>query len=396
MRRSETTILLVSPPLSAQTDTGRVLGSVVDPTQAVLVDAAVAITDTQRGITRATVTNSSGEFLVPNLLPGIYLVRVSAPGFRSVVRENIGLEVAQDIRIDFVLPPGDTQQTVTVNEEAPLVDATSAVLGGTLTNQTINEMPLNGRNFMNLLQLRPGVMIMPGGGKWSQTTNGLRVDHNVYIVDGIDSIEGFSALSVVNGNSFSGDTSSSLPIDAIQEFNTQQNPKAEYGWKPGAIVNIGIRSGTNELHGTAYAFGRYGALDAANPFIQPGQPKQVTQLEQFGTTVGGPIRKDKLFFFGAYEGQRELIGAPATYLVPTTASLGGNVANSLTDACNSVAAAKRNPLSLAMAGMDASCTVVSPQANLFQSGTSLNYVPIVPLDTQPCGRRITTLTSGTT
>lgn len=236
------TILLVSPPLSAQTDTGRVLGSVVDPTQAVLVDAAVAITDTQRGITRATVTNSSGEFLVPNLLPGIYLVRVSAPGFRSVVRENIGLEVAQDIRIDFVLPPGDTQQTVTVNEEAPLVDATSAVLGGTLTNQTINEMPLNGRNFMNLLQLRPGVMIMPGGGKWSQTTNGLRVDHNVYIVDGIDSIEGFSALSVVNGNSFSGDTSSSLPIDAIQEFNTQQNPKAEYGWKPGAIVNIGIRS----------------------------------------------------------------------------------------------------------------------------------------------------------
>lgn len=185
---------------------------------------------------------------MPNLLPGIYLVRVSAPGFRSVVRENIGLEVAQDIRIDFVLPPGDTQQTVTVNEEAPLVDATSAVLGGTLTNQTINEMPLNGRNFMNLLQLRPGVMIMPGGGKWSQTTNGLRVDHNVYIVDGIDSIEGFSALSVVNGNSFSGDTSSSLPIDAIQEFNTQQNPKAEYGWKPGAIVNIGIRSGTNELH----------------------------------------------------------------------------------------------------------------------------------------------------
>jgi len=91
------TILLVSPPLSAQTDTGRVLGSVVDPTQAVLVDAAVAITDTQRGITRTTVTNSSGEFLVPNLLPGIYLVRVSAPGFRSVVRENIGLEVAQDM-----------------------------------------------------------------------------------------------------------------------------------------------------------------------------------------------------------------------------------------------------------------------------------------------------------
>ena len=127
-------------------------------------------------------------------------------------------------------------------------------------------------------------------------------------MDGIDSIEGFSALSVINGNSFSGDTSSTLPIDAIQEFNTQQNPKAEYGWKPGAIVNIGIKSGTNSLHGTAYTFGRDSALDAVNPFIPDGQPKQVTKLKQFGTTVGGPIKKDKLFIFGAYEGQRELIG----------------------------------------------------------------------------------------
>jgi hypothetical protein len=375
-------VLLVCVPLCAQTDTGRILGTVLDQTQAVVVGAALTITDTQRGLTRNLTSNEAGEYLVTNLLPGVYSVRVAAPGFRNVERKDIALEVAKDVRIDFVLQPGDTQQTVTITEEAPLVDSTSAVLGGTLTNQTINEMPLNGRNFMNLLQLRPGVMIYPGGGKWSQTTNGLRVDHNVYIVDGIDSIEGFSALSVVNGNSFSGDTSSSLPIDAIQEFNTQQNPKAEYGWKPGSIVNIGIKSGTNSLHGTAYAYGRDSALDAANPFIQPGQPKQLTQLEQFGATAGGPIKKDKLFYFGAYEGQRELIGAPATYQVATTAPLGGNVINSLTDACNSVAAAKRSPLSLSMAGLDANCQVASPQANLFQSGTNINYLSIVPLDTQ--------------
>src|SRR5262249_23160281 len=154
------------------------LGSVFDQTQAVVVGAAVTITDTQRGLTRNLTSNDAGEYVATNLLAGTYTVKVSAPGFRIVERRNVPLEVATDARVDFVLQPGDTQQTVTITEEAPLVDSTSAVLGGTLTNQTINEMPLNGRNFMNLLQLRPGVMIMPGGGKWSQTTNGLRVDHN--------------------------------------------------------------------------------------------------------------------------------------------------------------------------------------------------------------------------
>ena len=375
-------ISFVCAPLFAQTDTGRILGSVYDQSGAVVQNATVTITDVDRGTTRAMTTNEAGEYLVPNLLASNYMVRATATGFKNVEHRNIVLEVAKDVRVDFSLQPGDTQTTVTISEEAPLVDATSAVLGGTLSNQAINEMPLNGRNFMNLLQLRPGVMIYPGGGKWSQSTNGLRRDHNVYIIDGIDSIEGFSALSVVNGNSFSGDTSSSLPIDAIQEFNTQENPKAEYGWKPGAIVNIGIKSGTNSLHGTAYAFGRDSALDAANPFIPAGNPKQLTQLEQFGATAGGPVKKDKLFYFGAYEGQRELIGAPNSYLVPTTASLGGNVTSSLTDACNSVAAANRNPLSLTMAGLDANCKVVAPQANLFQSGTSTTIVPIIPLDTQ--------------
>jgi len=307
--------------LFAQTDTGRILGTVFDQTGAVVPGVSVTVMDVDRGTTRALTANEAGEYLAPNLLPGTYVVRASLPGFKNVERRNVGLEVAKDVRIDFSLQPGDTETLVTINEEVALVDTTSAVLGGTLSNAAINDLPLNGRNFMGLLQLRPGVMIYPGGGKWSQSTNGLRVDHNVYVVDGIDSIEGFSALSVVNGNSFSGDTSSTLPIDAIQEFNTQENPKAEYGWKPGAIVNIGVKSGTNSLHGTAYAFGRNSALDAANPFIPPGQPKQLTKLEQFGATAGGPIKRDKLFYFGSYEGQRELIGAPQTYLVPTTASL---------------------------------------------------------------------------
>src|SRR5579883_2759407 len=148
----------------------------------------------------------------------------------------------------------------------------------------------------------------------------------------------------------------------------------------GVIANIGLKSGTNGLHGTAYAFGRDSALDATNPFIPRGGPKQETALEQFGATAGGPIRKDKFFFFLAYEGQREVVGAPSTVLLPTTASLGGNVSNSLTDACNSVAAANRSPLSLAMAGMDTNCNVVSPKQNLFQSGPTVGFVPVIPMD----------------
>src|SRR5216684_4905408 len=157
-------VFSICAPLFAQTNTGRILGSVFDQTQAVVVGAAVSITDTQRGQTRNLTTNDAGEYLVPNLLAGVYTVRASAQGFKNVERRNVELQVASDVRIDFVLQPGDTQQTVSITAEAPLVDSTSSVLGGTLTNATINEMPLNGRNFMNLLTFRPGVSIMPGGG----------------------------------------------------------------------------------------------------------------------------------------------------------------------------------------------------------------------------------------
>ena len=373
-------VLLTAALVWAQTDTGRILGAVIDESGAVVPNASVTITDAERGTARTLVTNGAGEYLAPNLQSGQYTIRVSSPGFKNIERRNIGLEVAKDVRVDFSLLAGDTHTTVTVEAEVPLIDSTSAVLGGTLTNQVINDLPLNGRNFMSLLQLRPGVMAFPGGGKWSQSSNGLRPEYNVYILNGIDAIEGFSAQSALNAAGISGDAASLLPVDAIQEFNVQQNPKAEYGWKPGVIANIGLKAGTNSLHGSAYAFGRDSALDATNPFIPSGVPKQETALEQFGGTAGGPIKKDKVFFFLAYEGQREVVGAPSTVLLPTTASLGGNVTNSLTDACTSLSAASRNPLSLAMAGMDATCAVVAPKQNVFQSGPSVSYVPVIPMD----------------
>ncbi len=371
-------LLVASVAGIAQTNTGRILGSVFDKSQAVIGNATVTITDSERGTTRTLTTNEAGDYTAPNLQPGLYTLRATAPGFKTDERKGIALEVAREIRIDFTLEPGDTQSTITVSEEAPLVDSTSAVLGGTLSNQTINDLPLNGRNFLGLLQLRPGVQAFPGGGKWSQSSNGLRPEYNVYILNGIDAIEGFSAQSALNAAGISGDAASLLPVDSIQEFNVQQNPKAEYGWKPGVVANIGLKSGTNVFHGSAYAFGRDGAWDARNPFITTGQPKQETALEQYGATLGGPVRKDKLFFFAAYEAQDETIGAPKVVSLPTTASL-GSTTSSLVDACNAVPAASRSALSLAMAGMNTNCGIVNPAANLFQSGTSINFVPVIPM-----------------
>src|SRR5438552_8980181 len=162
----------------------------------------------------------------------------------------------------------------------------------------------------------------------------MRREHNVYILDGMDTIEGFSSQSVVNAAPVFGDATSIVPIDAIQEFNTQQVPKAEYGWKPGAVVNVGLRSGDNTLHGTGYAFGRSDAFDARNPFILSGSPKQSTEMEDFGATFGGPIQRDKVFLLVGYEGQRNTIGAPSSALtLPTHAPLGDD-GQSIVDACN--------------------------------------------------------------
>ena len=311
--------LLLCVPLFSQGNTGRILGTITDQTGGSVAGATVTVTDVQRGVSRALITDQAGEYSAPNLLPSTYTVRAEYKGFKSVERPNILLEVGKELRIDLTMQPGEITQTVTVTEQAPLLETTNAALGGTISNQTINELPLNGRNYENLLALRPGVTIYPGGGGWTQSTNGIRPEDNVYIVDGVNDNEPFSGMSVLNGAPLAGDASTSVPIDAIQEFNTQQNPKAEYGWKPGAIVNVGLKSGTNSLHGTAYAFGRDGAWDARDYFNYASAPeckatpaqcdKAPVAVEQFGATAGGPIKKDKLFFFVAYEGQRYNVGS---------------------------------------------------------------------------------------
>jgi outer membrane receptor protein involved in Fe transport len=316
-------------------------------------------------------TDAAGEYVAPNLLPGTYTVRTEAKGFRTIERQNFVLEVGKEIRVDLTLQPGEQAQTITVTEQSPLVETTNATLGGTLSNATINDLPLNGRNYQNLLTLRPGVTVYSGGGPWTQSTNGIRPDEMAYMVDGLLNADFYDGRSVINAPSPISDMATILPVDAIQEFNIQINPKAESGWKPGAVVNVGLKSGTNNLHGTAYAFGRDSSWDARNYFNPAPQPVQPVSLKQFGATVGGPIKKDKLFFFTAYESLRSTVGNSFGSSIPLalhqTADAGncpsgvtGNCAGSLPDAIAAVQAAGLTPSagSLQLTG----CTVGPPIA----------------------------------
>src|SRR5437588_249434 len=315
-------IVLTSGPVYPQGDTGRILGVVADQSGGYVANAKVTITDVARGVSETLTADSDGAYVAINLLPGTYTVRAEFKGFKTFERKNILLEVGKDVRVDAVLQPGSTNETIVITEQVPMVDTTSTTLGGTISNEIINDLPLNGRNYQNLISLRPGTSIYPGGGPWTQTTNGIRPEDTSYIVDGVTNDESFMGLSVTNAAAVLGDAATLIPIDAIQEFNTQVNPKAEFGWKPGAITSVGLKSGTNQIHGTAYAFGRSDSFDARNYFDPVGTDKTPVELEQFGITGGGHIIKDKLFYFGAFEAQRYTVGNALPGHVPTAASVG--------------------------------------------------------------------------
>jgi hypothetical protein len=379
-------VLLFCSSMFGQTANGRISGTVKDQTGGLIPGAAISVTDTARGVARNLTADEAGAYFAPNLLPSTYEVRTTFAGFQTWVRENIRLEVGQDLTIDVVLLPGAQTETVTITEDVPLVNTTSATLGGTLSNQTINDLPLNGRNFTNLLELRPGVVLNLGnnsGGTGAAAANGLRPEQsNEYLVEGLHGMSPFNGQPVMNSLALRGDAATVLPVDAIQEFSTQQNTKAEYGWKAGGTINIGLKSGTNALHGTAYGFFRRDAWDARNFFNKSDQPKVNTDLNQFGATAGGPIKKDRLFFFAGYEQQLLNVGDSSAASVPFTdpamianfpaciTAAGGcsPIANSVAGArtpdasnhmilaCLGLPAASRSPQSLALAGLNSNCT----------------------------------------
>src|SRR5271165_3560750 len=342
-------LLLASIPLFPQGSEGRISGTVTDQSGAAIPGAKVTVTDIQRNDSRILTTDNSGAYAAPNLIPGTYTVHVEFRGFKNADRKDILLEVAQDLRVDVPMQTGEQTETVTVTEEAAALNTTNAELGGSLSNQVINDLPLNGRNFENLLDLRPGVIKYPGNSGWTQATNGLRPHDNFFMVDGINSNDPWMAQSMMNAVMAAGDAGTMLPIDAINEFTTQQNPRAEYGWKPGAVVNVGIKSGTNTLHGTAYAYGRTDSWDARN-YFNPG-PNPPLEVEQYGGSVGGTIIRDKLFFFGNFEAQHYSVGNPTQHDVPITSPTSTDP-NSLVGACNAaLQAGTLRPLSAQLAGL---------------------------------------------
>jgi hypothetical protein len=325
-------ILLLFISTSVAQTQGRITGRITDSSGAVIVGAKVTIENRGTQVKRLLDTNSSGDYVAPGIEPGIYSISIQAPNFRTVVRERVQVEVAKDLEIDFQLPAGAANEVLDVKDESPLVDATTSTLNGVLSNKAINELPLQGRDFQNLLALHPGVQRDPGGGFHSVTSNGLRPDDNNFVIDGATDNDAYYGETVVNGAGISGTPASTLPLDAIQEFNTQEQPQADFGEKPGVVVNIGIKSGTDQIHGTAYYFHRNAALDARNYFDHALNPvtlmptkEAALLLHQFGASVGGPIIKSKWFYFANYEGVRSKVGNPFNVDSPVTSSLAGRI-----------------------------------------------------------------------
>ena len=335
--------MLGAAPSYAQTFRGSILGTVTDTSGAAVVGATVTIHNVATGIDRITQTNVDGSYLVPELQIGSYDVSVEMNGFQKAVTKGVVVDVASEKRIDAILKPGQVNQQIVVQgEDLPQVDTTTNTLGGVLTQNTVKDLPVNGRDYTKLIFLNPGVagspdQISDSPGSYGEfSMNGARGRSNNYLLDGTDMNDGYRNDPAINQAGVFGTPSAILPIDSISELNVLSNYQPEFGRNGGAVVNIVTKSGTNDFHGDFFDYFRNNVLDARNYFNFVGQPQATFKNNQFGASVGGPIIKDKTFFFADYEGQREGVGVVTLACVPSITSA---------DASNPVIAAllARNP-----------------------------------------------------
>jgi hypothetical protein len=304
----------------AQTTQGGIVGAIRDEKGADIAGAKITITGSATGLKREFTTAGNGTYRVLALPNGIYDVRAEAQGFATVVEKGIEVGIDQVRTLDIVLRVSGTAETVTVEGNAVLTQTESSKLGEIIDNRKVEDLPLNGRDFAQLARLNPGVAVSGGGGGQQGgegnvsgfSSNGQRSTSNNFLVDGVD-----------NNNYFAGEAAQLPSIDSIQEFEVQTNTfSAQYGRNSGSVVNLVTKSGTNTLHGSAYEFFRNDALDARNFFSIADSP---LRLNQFGGTLGGPVLKNKTFFFLNYEGFRRRAGITRITNVPTLAERAGNI-----------------------------------------------------------------------
>lgn len=325
-------IALCVSSASAQTFRGTILGTVTDTSGAAILNAKVTARNVDTGVERTTETNGDGSYLIPELPIGNYKVTIAQSGFQSAVTNGVVVDVASERRIDAVLKPGQmNQQVVVEGETLPQVDTTTNTLGGILTQDDVKDLPINGRDYTKLIYLNPGVagspdQISDSPGSFGEfSMNGARGRSNNYLLDGTDMNDGYRNDPAINQAGVFGTPSAILPIDAVSELNVLSNYQPEYGRNAGAVVNIVTKSGTNAFHGDVFDYFRNDALDARNFFDPVGTHKAVFHNNQFGGSLGGPIVKDKTFFFADYEGQREGVGVVTLACVPTGTAADGSL-----------------------------------------------------------------------
>ena len=305
---------------TAQTVDTAIVGTVTDSTGAIIPNAAVTIVSSSTGISKRVVTNSAGEYSVTYLTPGNYNVTVSANGFASRVQKGIELQINQSAKIDVALSIGGNEQTVEVQATQPMLQSDNASLGVVVGTKSAESLPLNGRKFNDLAILTPGVAVYNPDNHSSSTDGSAITAYGGQMSWAQVNVDG---LTMVNNRHAYVNAYPS--IDAIQEFNVLTgNAEAEYGGGAGTVTNIQLKSGTNDWHGDVFEFFRNTALDARNYFIQAPNPKQVLKQNQFGATLGGPIVKNRTFFFLSYEGLRSIEQKAGTTNVLTPAEENGD------------------------------------------------------------------------
>ena len=297
----------------AQSFTGAILGTIKDPTGAVIPGVTVAITNSGTNVRTETLTDAGGNFFAPELQPGRYTVEATLPGFKRAVREGVLIQVQQRVQLDIVMALGEVTESVEVTANAQLTETTTSSLGKIVDNRSILNLPLNTRNVYSLVFLTPGITGSVGNqyNSMSYAVNGARATMMDTLIDGVTAsfptVNGFTGISVFPS------------VDAIEEFKVMgANYSAEFGRSLGSVLNVIYKSGTNQFHGSMYEFLRNSVFDANNFFANRRREKLGSfKRSQFGGTASGPIRRDRTFFMGSYEGLRERSAANTTFTVPT-------------------------------------------------------------------------------